>query len=105
VNAEKMWPNSARLVAVYDSQAHHPTFWDAIVFKQSSAIKTGHVTKHLRVDRLGNTLALYVNGQKLLETRHADVKSGQVGPGVTMQPNSAAMDVRFDNFVVRAAKS
>jgi len=83
-----------------------PTIWDAIAFgKQSSAIKTGNATNHLRADCSGNTLALFVNGQKLLETRDADFKSGQVGLAVTTQPNSAAMDVRFDNFVVRAAGS
>ncbi len=83
-----------------------PTFWDAIVFgKPSSAINTGNATNHLRADCSGTTLALYVNGQKLLETNDADFKSGQVGLAVTTQPNSPGMDVRFDNFVVRVAGS
>ena len=80
------------------------TFWDAIVAgKESSAIKPGNATNHLRADCSGNTLALYVNAQKLLETNDSDFKSGQVGMAVTTQPNSAPMDVHFDNFVVRAA--
>ena len=77
----------------------NPTFWDAIVAgKESSAIKPGNATNHLRADCSGNSLALYVNAQKLLETNDSDFKSGQVGMAVTTQPNSAPMDVHFDNF-------
>jgi hypothetical protein len=80
-----------------------PTFWDALVSgKQSAAIKTGNATNHLRADCSDNNLVFYVNGQKLLETSDADFKSGQVGLAVTTQPNSQAMDVYFDNFVVSA---
>jgi hypothetical protein len=80
-----------------------PTFWDAIVSgKKSGAIKAGDSTNHLRADCSGNALTFYVNGVKLLETTDGDFKSGQVGVVVTTQPKSAAMDVRFDNFVVRA---
>jgi hypothetical protein len=79
-----------------------PTFWDAIAFgKQSTAIKTGKASNHLRADCSGNKLTFYVNGEKLLETTDGDFKSGQVGVVVTTQPKSAAMDARFDNFVVR----
>jgi hypothetical protein len=79
-----------------------PTFWDALVSgKQSGAIKTGKAGNRLRADCSGNKLSFYVNGEKLLETTDADFKSGQVGVAVTTQPKSAAMDVRFDNFVVR----
>jgi hypothetical protein len=78
-----------------------PTFWDALVSgKQSTAIKTGNATNHLRADCSGDNLVFYANGQKLLETSDTDFKSGQVGLAVTTQPNSQAMDVYFDNFVV-----
>jgi hypothetical protein len=80
-----------------------PTFWDAIASgKQSSAIKTGKTSNRLRADCFGSKLTFYVNGEKLLETTDADFKAGQVGVAVTTQPKSAPMDVRFDNFVVRA---
>ena len=78
-----------------------PTFWDAIVFaKQSTAIKNGNASNHLRADCSGNKLTFYVNGEKVLETTDKDFKSGQVGVAVTTQPKSAPMDVRFDNLSV-----
>ncbi|MEY2559080.1 MAG: serine protease Do [Verrucomicrobiota bacterium] len=80
-----------------------PTFWDAIAFgKKAGAIKPGKEANRLRADCSGSKLTFYVNGEKLLETTDADFKSGQLGMAVTTQPRSAAMDVRFDNFVVRA---
>jgi hypothetical protein len=82
-----------------------PTFWDAIVFaKQSTAIKNGNASNHLRADYSGNKLTFYVNGEKVLETTDKDFRSGQVGVAVTTQPKSAPMDVRFDNFTVRAMR-
>ena len=80
-----------------------PAFWDAIAYgKESKAIKPGNAVNHLRADCSGATLTLYVNGEKLLEKTDADFKSGDVGLAVTTQPKSEPMDVRFDNFVVRA---
>jgi hypothetical protein len=78
-----------------------PTFWDAIASgKKPGAIKTG--TNRLRADCSGSSLTFYVNGEKLLEATDSDFKSGQAGVAVTTQPKSAALDVRFDNFVVRS---
>jgi 3-keto-disaccharide hydrolase len=80
-----------------------PTFWDAIAYgKESKAIKSGNAVNHLRADCSGGTLTLYVNGEKLLEKSDAAFKAGQVGLAVTTQPKSEPLDVRFDNFVVRA---
>ena len=80
-----------------------PTFWDAIAYgKESKAIKPGNVSNHLRADCSGNTLTFYVNGEKLLEKTDTAFKAGLVGMAVTTQPKSEPMDVRFDNFVVRA---
>src|SRR2546423_4982109 len=80
-----------------------PTFWDAIAYgKESKAIKPGNAVNHLRADCSGTTLRLYVNGEKLLEKTDTAFKAGQVGLAVTSQPKSDPMDVRFDNFVVRA---
>jgi plastocyanin len=81
-----------------------PAFWDAIVFdKKSKTIKPGDAVNHLRADCTGHTLTFYVNGEKLLQTTDDDFKTGLVGMAVTTQPGSAPMDVRFDNFVVRAS--
>lgn len=80
-----------------------PTFWDAIAYgKESKAIKPNNAVNHLRADCSGATLTLYVNGEKLLEKTDSSFKTGQVGLAVTSQPKSELMDVRFDNFVVRA---
>jgi hypothetical protein len=79
-----------------------PTFWDAIAYgKESKAIKPGNAVNHLRCVCSGASLTLYVNGEKLLEKTDAAFTTGQVGLIVTTQPKSEAMDVRFDNFVVR----
>jgi len=80
-----------------------PTFWDAIAYgKESKAIKPGNVVNHFRADCVGDTLVLYVNGEKLLEKTDPDFKKGGVGLIVTSQPKSEPLDVRFDNFVVHA---
>jgi hypothetical protein len=80
-----------------------PTFWDAIAMgSRSKAIKPGNSTNHLRADCSGDKLTFYVNGEKLLEKTDATFLGGLVGLAVTTQPKSDPMDVRFDNFVVRA---
>lgn len=80
-----------------------PTFWDAIAYgKESKAIKRSNAVNHLRADCSGGTLTFYVNGEKLLEKTDADFKNGGVGLVVTSQPKSEPLDVRFDNFIVRA---
>jgi hypothetical protein len=53
----------------------------------------------LRADCVGNTLALYVNGTKVLETTDYDFVSGQVGM-VVGNRSTPGTDVQFDNFIV-----
>ena len=80
-----------------------PTFWDAVAYgKESKAIKPNNAVNHVRADCSGATLTLFVNGEKLLEKTDTAFKTGQVGLAVTSQPKSEPLDVRFDNFVVRA---
>lgn len=80
-----------------------PTFWDAIAMGSGSkAIKPGNSTNHLRADCSGGQLTFYVNGEKLLEKTDSSFSGGLVGLAVTTQPKSEPMDVRFDNFAVRA---
>jgi len=53
-----------------------PTFWDAIAYgKESKAIKPGNASNHLRADCSGDTLTFYVNGEKVLEKKDAEVRS------------------------------
>jgi hypothetical protein len=53
----------------------------------------------LRADCVGNTLSLYVNGTKVLETMDYDLVSGQVGM-VVGNRSAPGTDVKFDNFIV-----
>lgn len=80
-----------------------PSFWDAIAFGSGSkVIKPGSATNHLRADCSGGHLTFYINGEKVLEKSDSSFSGGFVGFAVTTQPKSEAMDVRFDNFAVRA---
>jgi hypothetical protein len=80
-----------------------PTFWDAIATgNKANAVKSGNAVNHLRADCSGGNLTFYVNGEKLLEKTDASFSEGVVGLAVTTQPKSEPMDVRFDNFIVRA---
>jgi hypothetical protein len=80
-----------------------PTFWDAIAMgRASKAIKPGNATNHLRADCSGGKLTFSVNGEKLLEKTDTSFSTGLVGLAVTSQPKSEPVDVRFDNFTVRA---
>jgi hypothetical protein len=80
-----------------------PTFWDAIASGNSSSkVLKGKATNRLRADCAGGKLTFYVNGEKLLEKADVSFSSGLVGFAVTTQPASEPIDVRFDNFTVRA---
>ena len=80
-----------------------PSFWDAIAFGSGSkVIKPGNATNHLRADCSGGKLTFYINGEKVLEKSDTSFSGGFVGFAVTTQPKSEPMEVRFDNFAVRA---
>jgi hypothetical protein len=80
-----------------------PSFWDAIATGNGlKVIKPGSATNHLRADCSGGKLTFYINGEKVLEKSDTSFSGGLVGFAVTTQPKSEPMDVRFDNFAVRA---
>lgn len=80
-----------------------PTFWDAIAFGSGSKpVKPGNAINHLRADCSGGKLIFYINGEKVLEKSDTSFTGGFVGFAVTTQPKSEPMEVRFDNFAVRA---
>jgi hypothetical protein len=66
----------------------------------SKAILPGSANNQIRADCLGNTLTLYVNGEKLAEVQDSDFSSGDVGliAGTYEDPGT---DIRFDDFIVR----
>jgi hypothetical protein len=65
----------------------------------NEAINQGQTDNHIRADCIGDTLTLYVNGQKLDEVHDSEFKSGDVGlmAGSFGTPGT---DVHFDNFTV-----
>lgn len=65
----------------------------------SDAIRKIAATNHIRGECVGSKLALYVNGQKLVETNDTEFDSGQVGLFASYS-TGLAVDVLFDNFSV-----
>jgi hypothetical protein len=70
------------------------------MLKASDTIKKGNVTNHLRVDCINNTLALYINGEKVSSVQDAELGNGNIGFVTRTEADSIA-DVRFDNLVIR----
>ena len=66
---------------------------------RSDAIKLGSELNHIRADCIGNSLTLYVNGERLIEVEDLDFAVGKVGliAGTYDIPGT---DIRFDNLVV-----
>ena len=65
----------------------------------SGAIMKGAALNHLRADCVGDTLTLYVNGEKIAEVRDPSFAAGDVGL-IAGSYETAGTDIRFDNFVV-----
>ncbi|MGE5250326.1 MAG: hypothetical protein ACM3QS_08950 [Bacteroidota bacterium] len=64
----------------------------------SPVINRGTNVNHLRADCAGDTLTLYVNGEKLAQAQDSRLSSGDVGllGGTFSEPGA---DIIFDNFV------
>ena len=73
-----------------------PVFID---WTYSSAIHQGMGTNHLRVDRIGTVIYLYINGTLVTTFTDSSFTSSGRDAGVRAYSyNSAPVDVRFDNF-------
>jgi hypothetical protein len=70
---------------------------------ESSAINQGKALNHIRGDCVGNTYALYANGQLIATATDDDFTTGMVGLtiGSYQDPDGAVL---FDNFVVTENK-
>ncbi len=66
---------------------------------QSSAINTGNTMNTLRAECIGSRLALYVNGQLVIEVNDADIPNGDVGL-LAGTFSDLSVEVLFDNYVV-----
>ena len=67
--------------------------------ERSDAIQQGSALNHIRADCIGETLTLYVNGEKLHQVQDTEFASGDVGL-IAGTYDTPGTDVRFDNFVV-----
>lgn len=65
----------------------------------SEKIEQGNAINHLRVECIGDTLSLYVNGELVGQAQDGEITSGDVGliAGTYEVPGT---DVYFDNFTV-----
>lgn len=69
--------------------------------KFSDAINKGNAGNHLRADCVGDTLALYANGQKLVEVKDSEFREGYLGLEAGSPQSGGGTDILFDNFVVK----
>lgn len=69
--------------------------------KFSDAINKGNASNHLRADCIGDTLALYANGQKLVEVKDSEFREGYLGLEAGSPKAGGGTDILFDNFVVK----
>jgi hypothetical protein len=67
----------------------------------TSAINQGEASNTIRLDCVGSTMTLYINGEFVDETTDSTISSGDVGlyAGTFSVPGT---DILFDDFVVRA---
>ncbi|MEA3441178.1 MAG: META domain-containing protein, partial [Chloroflexota bacterium] len=67
---------------------------------QGGIVLSGNQLNHLRGDCIGDTLTLYVNGEKLLETQDDSFSEGEVGLIVLSSYKNYQVQVKFDYFAV-----
>lgn len=66
----------------------------------SETINQGNSKNKLRADCIGQNLALYINGQKLMDATDSQYSSGDVGL-IAGTFDVAGTEIQFDNFIVR----
>jgi hypothetical protein len=65
----------------------------------SSLITKGRGTNRVRADCIGSSLALYVNGELLVEVQDTDFSAGKLGL-IAGSHEVIGVDILFDNFTV-----
>jgi hypothetical protein len=66
----------------------------------SETINQGNSKNKLRADCIGQNLALYINGQKLMDATDSQYSAGDVGL-IAGTFDVAGTEIQFDNFIVR----
>lgn len=67
--------------------------------EKSDVIHKGKETNHIRVDCVGESLTLFVNGEKLLDAQNGNFRSGQLAL-LGKANDKQGTHILFDNFVV-----
>jgi hypothetical protein len=65
----------------------------------SETIKQGAASNHIRADCVGDSLSLYVNGEKLASANDSEYSNGDVGL-IAGAFDTTGTDIHFDNFSV-----
>jgi hypothetical protein len=68
-------------------------------FVATDLVNQGIASNHLRVDCIGDTLSIHINGQFVASVTDSDFQSGDVGL-LAGSYDEAGADLLFDNFVV-----
>lgn len=72
----------------------------------SAAIRRGNATNRLRADCVGNTFALYINGQLVAVAEDPDAEFASGDVGLTMENLTSTLnEALFDHFVVVAPRA
>jgi hypothetical protein len=80
---------------------HDPAWVFLVSFTSSSAIKSDSATNHLRVERVGEQIDVYANGQFLASVNDGTYHGSSDEAGLFAQSDSdVPMSVRYDNFRV-----
>lgn len=86
----------------YSIQRYRNGAWEVLFnWPESSAIKQGATTNHLRVIAEGPKLTWVVNGTTVAQIDNADILSGDVGLTAGTFYDQAGVHVAFDNFEVK----
>ncbi|HLF26593.1 MAG TPA: tetratricopeptide repeat protein [Anaerolineae bacterium] len=86
--------------AIAKRQAGTWSFVGSDDWRTSDVIQQRSTTNHLQADCIGETLALYVNGELLAEAQDADFTSGDVGL-LAGTFDVGGVEVVFDDLIVR----
>jgi hypothetical protein len=80
---------------------HDPAWVEIVPFSSSPLINSGSASNRLRVERYGEDINLYINGQFLVSTSDGSYSGTNSEVGLFAQTlDEIPMAVRFDNFIV-----
>ncbi len=72
-------------------------------FLKMDGIKPGKATNHIRVDCIGENLAMYANGKQVNQAFDKSLSGGDVGLAVRSDRLEGGTDIGFDDFTVLPA--